>query len=57
MGLLTKKNGQPLISGYKEFHGIRIPIGGEAIWKLDSGDFSYIKLEIMDIEYNKPTLY
>lgn len=45
------------ISGYKEFNGIRIPTEGEAIWRLDSGDFSYIKLEVVDIQYNKPTLY
>jgi hypothetical protein len=31
-----------------------IPTKGEAIWKLNSGDFSYIRAEITDIEYNNP---
>lgn len=42
---------------YKEFNGIRIPAEGEAIWKLPAGDFSYIRLEITEIEYNKPFIY
>jgi len=45
------------ISGYKEFHGITIPAEGEGVWDLPSGDFSYIRLEIMDIEYNVPEQY
>lgn len=45
------------ISDYREFNGIRIPSEGEAVWKLDSGDFSYIKIKLIDIDYNNPTLY
>lgn len=45
------------ISEYGEFNGIRIPIKGEAVWHLKSGDFSYIRLEITDIEYNNPSIY
>ena len=40
------------ITAYKEFHGLRIPSKGEAVWKLADGDFCYIKLEVTDIEYN-----
>ena len=39
---------------YKEINGIWIPAKGEGVWNLESGDFSYIQLEIIDIEYNTP---
>lgn len=38
-------------------NGIQLPVKGEGVWKLSSGEFSYIKLEITDIEYNNPSLY
>lgn len=40
------------LNEYKEMNGIKIPVSGEAVWKLSSGDFCYIKLEITDIVYN-----
>lgn len=45
------------ISEYKEINGVRIPIKGEGVWNLSSGDFSYIRVEITDIEYNNPSIY
>jgi hypothetical protein len=45
------------ISEYKEINGMRIPIKGEGVWNLSSGDFSYIRVEITDIEYSNPTSY
>jgi hypothetical protein len=46
------------ISEYRTYgNGLRLPSKGEAIWHLDSGDYSYIKLEITDVEYDNPTLY
>ncbi len=45
------------IMEYKEIKGIRIPVKGEAVWKLESGDFRYIKVEIADIEYNIHSIY
>ena len=45
------------ITDYKEFNGIRIPSKGQAVWHLESGDFSYIKLEVTEIEYNTPAIY
>ena len=45
------------IEEYREVHGIKIPTKGEGVWKLSSGDFSYIRLEIIDIEYNNPSIY
>lgn len=46
----------PIIE-YREINGMRLPVKGEGIWKLSSGDFPYIKLEITDIEYNNSSLY
>lgn len=37
---------------YKEIDGLRIPTGGEGVWKLESGDYEYIRLDITNIEYN-----
>ena len=37
---------------YKEINGRRIPVKGEAVWHLKSGDFCYIKVELTGIEYN-----
>ncbi|MDW7650076.1 MAG: DUF6544 family protein [Bacillota bacterium] len=45
------------IDEHREMDGRRIPTKGEAIWELDTGDFSYIQLEVTEIEYNNPTLY
>ena len=45
------------VSGYGEFNGVRIPNKGEAVWKLSTGDLSYGKLELTDVEYNKPSPY
>jgi hypothetical protein len=42
------------ITDYAEFDGIRIPSAGVGIWKLDSGDFTYVEIEIQEIEYNNP---
>ncbi|MFW5976745.1 MAG: DUF6544 family protein [Bacillota bacterium] len=45
------------ISSYDEFNGKRLPAAGEGVWKLDTGDFNYIQLNIKEIEYNNPSLY
>lgn len=45
------------ITGYGEFEGLRLPVKGSGVWHLDSGDLTYIELEILDVEYNNPALY
>ena len=45
------------VAAYRESNGIIIPIKGEGVWNLSTGDFSYIKLEITDIEYNHASVY
>ncbi|WP_266364657.1 DUF6544 family protein [Tellurirhabdus rosea] len=37
--------------------GIRIPTEGAATWKLKSGDFTWFKLTIEALDYNRPVLY
>jgi hypothetical protein len=56
-GRLVKTTWSTPITGYKELAGLRLPAKGEGVWHLESGEFSYIKLEITDIEYNNPSLY
>jgi hypothetical protein len=45
------------ISAYGEFDGVRVPVAGEGVWEYDSGDFSYIRLRITEVEYNRPERY
>ncbi len=37
---------------HAEFEGVRVPTKGTGVWALDSGDFSYIELEVTEINYN-----
>ncbi len=41
--------------GYREFAGVRIPAKSEVTWKLRSGDFTWLKVEITDLMYNPAT--
>jgi hypothetical protein len=41
------------ITGYKVFHGVRIGHKSEVTWKLKTGDYTWLTLEISDIDYNK----
>lgn len=45
------------LEAHKTFEGIRIPAKGEVGWKLESGDFTYYKLEITDLGYNQPAVF
>jgi hypothetical protein len=40
-----------------EFNGVRVPVAGEGVWKLPDGDFSYIRLRVTDIEYDRAEAY
>lgn len=37
---------------YGEFRGIRVPTKSEVTWKLKTGDFTWLKLELTDVQYN-----
>jgi len=42
------------LKNYKEINGISIPTEIEASWKLDDGDYSYVKFNIKKIDFDKP---
>jgi hypothetical protein len=42
------------VQNYKEINGVIVPTEIEAIWKLDTGDYKYVKFNIKKIEYDKP---
>jgi len=39
---------------YREIDGVKIPFSMEVVWHLESGDFSYAKFNIEEMEYDKP---
>lgn len=41
------------ISDYKIFEGIKVPAIMTSTWKLDEGDWTWLKLEVTNIRYNK----
>lgn len=45
------------ITRYGEFMGLRLPGGGQGIWKLPEGDYIYIDLDVSELEYNLRTPY
>jgi hypothetical protein len=42
---------------YKTFDGYRVPVKSTVTWKLPEGDFTWLHLEITDLEVNKLELY
>ncbi|HSQ47504.1 MAG TPA: DUF6544 family protein [Lutibacter sp.] len=44
------------VDDYATFEGIKVPSKMEATWKLDKGDWTWLKLEIVEIKYNKNSL-
>ena len=45
------------MTNYQEFNGLRIPVNVEVLWKLEYGNFSYFRGEVVDIDYNNVGLY
>ncbi len=39
-------------TAYGEFCGLHLPVGGQAVWHLESGDFTYIDLRVEEITYD-----
>ena len=55
-GSYSLEDWAPVMSEYREFNGIRVPTKVEIIWKLSSGDFSPIRLEVTEVVYDDPSL-
>jgi len=53
----TKEKWTGYCKSYKEFDGVKIPTEIEAVWNLKSGDFSYARFKITQIEFNNPSFY
>ena len=56
-GMILKKWSTPLHK-YEEINGIMVPVKGEGVWRLSTGDFSYVKIAgIPELEYNNPNVF
>ncbi|WP_100488500.1 DUF6920 family protein [Sporolactobacillus pectinivorans] len=44
-------------TAFREFNGMRIPCKSEIVWKEETEDFDWFRLEITDIDYNLPVVY
>jgi hypothetical protein len=42
------------IAAHGEFDGVRVPVAGEGRWRYPSGDFTYIRLRVTTLEYDRP---
>jgi hypothetical protein len=42
---------------YKVFNNVEIPYKSKVIWKIEDQDFQWLRLEILDIEYNTQDIY
>lgn len=40
-------------NSYRDFEGVRIPAKSTVTWKLETGDFTWYRLEIADVAYNQ----
>lgn len=56
-GKYVLEDWEVITKDYQEFQGIRIPNKMDVMWKLKTGDFTWYKVEITDMEYNNPTVY
>lgn len=50
----TMETWETPISAYGEYAGLRLPARGTAVWKLATGDFTYIELDILGVTYDTP---
>ncbi len=42
---------------YRDMNGAKVPTEIEAVWNLDSGDFSYARFRVTELEFNDPSVY
>jgi len=56
-GIYVKDTWETPMTGYGEFNGLKLPVKGDAVWKMSSGDFSYIELEVIALEYNTKEIF
>ncbi|HVY50731.1 MAG TPA: DUF6544 family protein [Devosia sp.] len=50
-GTGTTETWETPVMAYGQFNGLNLPSAGAAVWKLATGDFTYIELGVTDIAY------
>ena len=40
------------VKDYRDFDGRKVPVYGEAVWKMPEGPFTYARFNLKEIEYN-----
>jgi hypothetical protein len=40
------------VGNYRDFGGVRLPRHGQATWEMPSGEFTYVRLEVVSVAYN-----
>jgi hypothetical protein len=45
------------LRAYGDFEQVIIPVAGEGIWEYDSGDFTYIRWQVTEVEYDEPSRF
>lgn len=45
------------VTGFKEFHGYRIPNRNKVTWQLQTGDFNWATIEVTEMDFNTPEIY
>ncbi|RYF66556.1 MAG: hypothetical protein EOO39_22810 [Cytophagaceae bacterium] len=53
----TLQNWHIPMRAWRQINGVIIPTQGDVIWQLATGDFTYYRWTITDLDYNKPVLY
>jgi hypothetical protein len=53
-GQYTLDTWETPMTQYGVLGGLNLPVRGQAVWKLPSGDFPYIDVELTTVEYNVP---
>lgn len=46
-----------VMKAQKPFNGVTLPYASEVTWKLKTGDYTWLRLEITDLEYDTPEMY
>ena len=45
------------LANYKLLNDVHVPTDFEVLWRLEKGDFSYVKFSLQNIEYDKPAKF
>ena len=51
-GAYVRDTWETPMTHYRELNGLKLPVRGQALWRMSSGDFCYIDLEITALEFN-----